>query len=167
MREAHMRSIIIAAAGAAALFSSPAFTEQPSQGSRAIPDFSGLWAHPYFPGFEPPASGPGPVVNKSRVPRGPQAGRSSGTQFVGDYTNPIYRERSHFDGQDVLESGLARPAEPIAAGSLNRALVELEPDDRVRTSTAGRRTFAVGPITPLVVRGPAPVLSWFRRACRR
>ncbi len=70
-----------------------------------------------------------------------------------------YRERSHFDGQDVLESGLARPGR-VDTGWLNRALVTLEPDDRVRTSTDGRRTFAVGPITPLVVRGPAPVLSW-------
>ena len=70
-----------------------------------------------------------------------------------------YRERSHFDGQDVLESGLARPGR-ADSGWLNRALVKLEPDDRVRTSTNGRRTFAVGPITPLVVRGPAPVLSW-------
>jgi uncharacterized protein (DUF1501 family) len=70
-----------------------------------------------------------------------------------------YRERSHFDGQDVLESGLARPGR-TDSGWLNRALVKLEPDDRVRTSTNGRRTFAVGPITPLVVRGPAPVLSW-------
>jgi uncharacterized protein (DUF1501 family) len=70
-----------------------------------------------------------------------------------------YRERSHFDGQDVLESGLTRPGR-ADTGWLNRALVKLEPDDRVRTSPNSRRTFAVGPITPLVVRGPAPVLSW-------
>jgi len=70
-----------------------------------------------------------------------------------------YRERSHFDGQDVLESGLARPGR-VDTGWLNRALTKLEPDDRVRTSANGRRTFAVGPITPLVVRGTAPVLSW-------
>jgi uncharacterized protein (DUF1501 family) len=70
-----------------------------------------------------------------------------------------YRERSHFDGQDVLQSGLARPGR-ADTGWLNRALVKLEPDDRVRTSANGRRTFAVGPVTPLVVRGPAPVLSW-------
>jgi uncharacterized protein (DUF1501 family) len=70
-----------------------------------------------------------------------------------------YRERSHFDGQDVLESGLARPGR-ADSGWLNRALVTLEPDERVRTSTNGRHTFAVGPITPLVVRGAAPVLSW-------
>ena len=45
-------------------------------------------------------------------------------------------------------------------GWLNRALTVLAPDDRVRAGTNGARAFAVGPITPLVVRGPAPVLSW-------
>jgi hypothetical protein len=32
----------------------------------AIPDFSGIWAHPFFPGFELPLSGPGPVTNRSQ-----------------------------------------------------------------------------------------------------
>src|SRR5215470_1147426 len=41
-----------------------------TQGAASIPDFSGIWSHPSFPGFEPPASGPGPVVNKSRRPQG-------------------------------------------------------------------------------------------------
>ena len=35
-----------------------------------------------------------------------------------------YRERSHFDGQDVLESGLAK-AMPSDSGWLNRALAGL------------------------------------------
>jgi uncharacterized protein (DUF1501 family) len=70
-----------------------------------------------------------------------------------------YRERSHFDGQDVLESGFARPGH-ADSGWLNRALTVLAPDDRVRAGTNRARAFAVGPITPLVVRGPAPVLSW-------
>src|SRR5206468_431387 len=39
----------------------------------------------------------------------------------------------------------------------NRALGGLEPEARVRSD---RRAFAVGPVTPLVVRGPTPVLSW-------
>jgi len=65
-----------------------------------------------------------------------------------------YRERSHFDGQDVLESGLTRPGGDT--GWLNRALSSLAPGQRVR----GKDAFAVGPITPLVARGPAPVLSW-------
>jgi uncharacterized protein (DUF1501 family) len=68
-----------------------------------------------------------------------------------------YRERSHFDGQDVLESGLPKPGH-VDSGWLNRALVSLEPGESV--AARARRTFAVGPITPLVVRGPAPVLSW-------
>src|SRR4051812_32715052 len=56
----------------------------------AIPDFSGVWVHPYFPGFEPPASGPGPIVNKSRRTRdGVTAGNAN--QFVGDYANPILK----------------------------------------------------------------------------
>ena len=70
-----------------------------------------------------------------------------------------YRERSHFDGQDVLESGFARPGR-ADTGWLNRALAGLAPGDRVRAGTNRARAFAVGPITPLVVRGPAPVLSW-------
>jgi uncharacterized protein (DUF1501 family) len=72
-----------------------------------------------------------------------------------------YRERSHFDGQDVLESGLPGPG-GADSGWLNRALAALEPGGRVdpaRTS-GNRKAFAVGPVTPLVVRGPAPVLSW-------
>jgi uncharacterized protein (DUF1501 family) len=70
-----------------------------------------------------------------------------------------YRERSHFDGQDVLESGFPRPGR-ADTGWLNRALIGLEPGDRVRSGKNSGRAFAVGPIAPLVVRGPAPVLSW-------
>src|SRR5213078_4363233 len=68
-----------------------------------------------------------------------------------------YRERSHFDGQDVLESGLPKPG-AVTTGWLNRALAALEPEGRA--NARGRHGFAVGPVTPLVVRGPAPVLSW-------
>ncbi len=67
-----------------------------------------------------------------------------------------YRERSHFDGQDVLESGLPNPGR-ADSGWLNRALGVLMAETRVRRDG---RAFAVGPVTPLVVRGPAPVLSW-------
>ena len=66
-----------------------------------------------------------------------------------------YRERSHFDGQDVLESGLIKPGS-ADTGWLNRALASLQPAGRV----GGKEAFAVGPVTPLVVRGPATVLSW-------
>ena len=66
-----------------------------------------------------------------------------------------YRERSHFDGQDVLESGFDKPG-AVRSGWLNRALSALVPEGRV----ADNKAFAVGPVTPLVVRGPAPVMSW-------
>ncbi len=68
-----------------------------------------------------------------------------------------YRERSHFDGQDLLESGLAKIG-ASDSGWLNRALAGLAPAGRV--DPRGSRVFAVGPVTPLVVRGPAPVFSW-------
>jgi uncharacterized protein (DUF1501 family) len=71
-----------------------------------------------------------------------------------------YRERSHFDGQDVLESGLGKPG-TADTGWLNRALLSLQPGERA--GARGRGAFGVGPIAPLVVRGPAPVLSWTPR----
>jgi uncharacterized protein (DUF1501 family) len=68
-----------------------------------------------------------------------------------------YRERSHFDGQDVLESGIARPG-ATDSGWLNRALVALASDGQV--DLRGSRALGVGAVTPLVVRGRAPVMSW-------
>jgi uncharacterized protein (DUF1501 family) len=68
-----------------------------------------------------------------------------------------YRERSHFDGQDVLESGFAKPG-VYDSGWLNRALLALASGGGVDPS--GARALAVGPVTPLVVRGRAPVMSW-------
>jgi hypothetical protein len=51
-----------------------------------IPDFSGLWSHPWLPGYEPLASGPTSLVNRSR-----RNGVSDILQLVGDYTNPILK----------------------------------------------------------------------------
>src|SRR5262245_34608069 len=68
-----------------------------------------------------------------------------------------YRERSHFDGQDVLESGLERPG-ATATGWLNRAFAGLTPEGRA--AARANSGFAVGPVMPLVIRGAAPVLSW-------
>jgi hypothetical protein len=61
-----------------------------TQGAASVPDFSGMWVHPYFPGVEPPASGAGPVLNRSRRPNG----ASNVNQFVGDYTNPILKPQA-------------------------------------------------------------------------
>jgi uncharacterized protein (DUF1501 family) len=71
-----------------------------------------------------------------------------------------YRERSHFDGQDVLESGMDKPG-AVHSGWLNRALLTLASGGQV--DPRGGRAVAVGPVTPLVVRGRAPVLSWSPR----
>lgn len=60
-----------------------------------------------------------------------------------------YRERSHFDGQNLLENGTAKPF-GREAGWLNVALAG-------RFGTGG---LALGPNVPLVLRGPARVSSW-------
>ena len=67
----------------------------------------------------------------------------------------IYRERSHFDGQDVLESGMPGPGR-VDSGWLNRAVAALPAGERV----GGARGLAVGATAPLVIRGPAPILGW-------
>ena len=64
-----------------------------------------------------------------------------------------YRDRSHFDGQDVLESGYAGPGR-VQSGWLNRALEALPRGERVSSG------LAVGPTTPLVLRGNAPTVGW-------
>jgi uncharacterized protein (DUF1501 family) len=64
-----------------------------------------------------------------------------------------YRDRSHFDGQDVLESGYAGPGR-VQSGWLNRALEALPRGERVSSG------LAVGPTTPLVLRGSAPTVGW-------
>jgi hypothetical protein len=72
-----------------------------TQGAASMPDLSRVWYHPALPWFEPPASGPGPVTNRSRAPQRPggatgsqaspptKDGVSNYDQLVGDYTNPI------------------------------------------------------------------------------
>ena len=64
-----------------------------------------------------------------------------------------YRERSHFDGQDVLESGFAGPGR-VQSGWLNRALEGMPKGERVMSG------LAIGPTTPLVLRGAAPTVAW-------
>jgi uncharacterized protein (DUF1501 family) len=64
-----------------------------------------------------------------------------------------YRERSHFDGQDVLENGTTQ-AHAAQTGWLNRALAQA-PGERRREAGV-----ALGQNVPLVMRGPAEVTSW-------
>jgi uncharacterized protein (DUF1501 family) len=66
-----------------------------------------------------------------------------------------YRERSHFDGQDVLESGMTQP-HASQTGWLNRALINLPAANR----RGGERGVALAQNVPLVLRGSAEVASW-------
>ncbi len=65
-----------------------------------------------------------------------------------------YRERSHFDAQDVLESGAVTP-HASQSGWLNRALAGLPA--RRGGDNAG---IALGANVPLAMRGPTAVASW-------
>ncbi|HEV7611118.1 MAG TPA: DUF1501 domain-containing protein [Steroidobacteraceae bacterium] len=65
-----------------------------------------------------------------------------------------YRDRSHFDGQFVLENGLAKPL-ATADGWLNRALAAL-PGGAVHPRERG---LAIGQNVPLILRGDVPVFS--------
>jgi len=64
-----------------------------------------------------------------------------------------YRERSHFDAQNVLESGDLRP-HGSTSGWMNRALASL-PAGKSREAGV-----ALGANVPLAMRGPAEVASW-------
>ncbi len=66
-----------------------------------------------------------------------------------------YRDRSHFDGQNVLESGALHPFE-TADGWLNRALAALPGDQK----TGKPRGLAMGSTVPLILRGSEAVTSW-------
>jgi hypothetical protein len=72
----------------AAAVATPAFGQANggSESAEAIPDLSGIWQHA-LPGFEPLASGPTALVNRSR--------RENGTgdilKLAGDYANPILK----------------------------------------------------------------------------
>ncbi len=62
------------------------------------------------------------------------------------------RERSHFEAQDVLESGAA-VVYGTSSGWLNRALATMGPEGSVKA-------ISVGPTAPLILRGPVEAASW-------
>jgi uncharacterized protein (DUF1501 family) len=63
-----------------------------------------------------------------------------------------YRDRSHFDGQNVLETGAVEPR-ALETGWLNRAL-------RPMGAASGEGALAVAASAPLMLSGPAPATSW-------
>ena len=62
----------------------------PAMGQMGPPEaadmFTGIWWHPTLPSFEPLATGPKPVTNRTRY-----RGASDYNHLVGDYTNPILK----------------------------------------------------------------------------
>ncbi|HEY7889128.1 MAG TPA: DUF1501 domain-containing protein [Steroidobacteraceae bacterium] len=66
-----------------------------------------------------------------------------------------YRDRSHFDGQNVLETGYPQP-HAVQTGWLNRALAVIP----AARATERERGISIAPTAPLVMRGPAAVTSW-------
>ena len=63
-----------------------------------------------------------------------------------------YRDRSHFDGQNMLENGSGKPY-GAQDGWLNRAILGINSGDR-------RLGLALGPAVPLILQGKAHVRSW-------
>jgi uncharacterized protein (DUF1501 family) len=78
---------------------------------------------------------------------------AAGELLVFNAVASPYRDRSHFDGQNVLENGLAKPI-GAADGWLNRALAALPASGR-----AADRAVAVSQNVPLILRGAAAVMS--------
>lgn len=54
--------------------------------AHSVPDLSGIWAREFI-GFEPPASGHGPIANLARIP----TGQGNVSVPVGDYHDPILK----------------------------------------------------------------------------
>jgi len=76
----------------------------------------------------------------------------SGELLVVHATATPYRDRSHFDGQNLLENGSERPY-GLDTGWLNRALAQMP--------SAGKPLgIALNSHMPLMMRGPAVVTSW-------
>jgi uncharacterized protein (DUF1501 family) len=67
-----------------------------------------------------------------------------------------YRERSHFDGQDLLENGMSK-LKGDRDGWLNRALPTLP---ATKTRSTDKVALALAQNVPLVLRGDAAVNSW-------
>ena len=98
------------------------------QSAASVPDLSRLWGNTLGPGFPPPASGPGPVVNKVRqrqavdiygkdispanAPMVSAAGRR-----VGDYTAPILQP---WAAQVVREHGEKELGDGPALNPINQ-----------------------------------------------
>lgn len=115
----------------------------PAPGDPAFADARGVLAH--LVGDALPLQGPfalNPLLPQLHAMYG------QGELAVLHATGLPYRERSHFDAQQVLESGGTRPYE-LSTGWLGRALPGLP-----------LRAVALETAVPLVLRGPVDVDTW-------
>jgi hypothetical protein len=78
-----------------------------SERAESIPDFSGIWAHAN-PGFEPLASGPTSLINRSRRPNG----TGDILKLAGDHTNPILKPEAAEAVKKHAEYGLNYLGDP-------------------------------------------------------
>jgi hypothetical protein len=94
--------LLFVAVAMAAAMPAAATPDSETLSAALVPDFAGVWTHPAFPWFEPPASGPGPITNLSRWAEQRPSGEAGSAalppsdhgisdydQLVGDYKNPI------------------------------------------------------------------------------
>src|SRR6266566_2110792 len=63
-----------------------AWSAAATENAASVPEIAGPWARNSF-NFEPPVSGPGPLVNLKRL----ADGTGDAGQLVGDYKNPILK----------------------------------------------------------------------------
>jgi uncharacterized protein (DUF1501 family) len=83
------------------------------------------------------------------------AGYRDGETLIVHAAATPYRDRSHFDGQDVLESGMTAPR-ASTTGWLNRAAAAMPAGDRIKRAGG----LAASATVPLILRGDAPILTW-------
>ena len=119
----------------------------------ADPDFAALRGE--LAGAAPGAE-KGPLDLDGRFALHPQlksfhALYAKGEALVAHAVAAPYRERSHFDAQDLLENGTDRP-HGADTGWINRALALLGGERRLG--------LAIGQSVPLAMRGTVPVASW-------
>src|SRR2546423_6564358 len=88
-----------------------------AESATPIPDFSGQWGRDML-FFEPPSTGPGPIVNAvrkadgTRDPHAPCCAIVVAGGWVGDYTNPILKRaaaESFKNYRDLSDKGIPMP----------------------------------------------------------
>ncbi len=80
---------------------------------------------------------------------------TKGEALIVHAVHTPYRERSHFEGQDVLENGTTSESHH-SDGWLGRALAQMPVDSGIRRGGG----FAAASATPLLLRGASNIVTW-------